>query len=441
MFRSIRPYIIELLLSNRTLESSRRRSERKRTLSGKQHTVTVYVAINDPHSYLLLQCLSSFQDRFDIEYDFRTVLHKQDDMFPAPQLWDQNAFQDGVWLASLYGLDFPAEPPRHSADLSEQLTAQLLHWELQPGYLQNALSLFTAYWSNDGDQINRITSSTITARPAAYTHHLAANEKLLKDNGHYLSGMLHYGGEWYWGLNRLQYLERRLLALGVQKSGDQTIQYDLGQRVFLKHPAKPTFSPVNNQEPSLVIYWSVRSPYSYLGLVRGRQLAEHYGISLIIKPVLPMVMRRMEVPRNKSMYIARDTKREANQHGLSFGRIADPLGEGVERCYALVDYAESQGKKLDFLESCTRGAWSEGIRLETDRGLQTIVERVGLDWRIAKSKLNDEGWRVWAQDNLEELYSHDLWGVPSFTFGETKVFGQDRLDRIEDAIVRRLQLL
>ena len=63
------------------------------------------------------------------------------------------------------------------------------------------------------------------------------------------------------------------------------------------------------------------------------------------------------------------------------------------------------------------------------------VERVGLDWQAARGHLSSDAWRQWAQENLAELYADGLWGVPSFTYGELKVFGQDRLDCIERAIV------
>ena len=37
--------------------------------------------------------------------------------------------------------------------------------------------------------------------------------------GHYLGGTLYYAGEWYWGIDRLPYLEERLIQTGLQRSG------------------------------------------------------------------------------------------------------------------------------------------------------------------------------------------------------------------------------
>lgn len=39
------------------------------------------------------------------------------------------------------------------------------------------------------------------------------------------------------------------------------------------------------------------------------------------------------------------------------------------------------------------------------------------------------------EKNLAELKSWDLWGVPSFQYGDQQWWGQDRFRSIEDAIV------
>jgi hypothetical protein len=124
-------------------------------------------------------------------------------------LWDKNAFNDVVYLCGLYALNFPCvnqEPAISKEQLIEldaKITAQLLHWELQPAYLDNALFLLAAYWQGDYASIKQQLDSHVCEQVECYQHHLLANEKMLKDNGHYLVAMLHYGGEWYWGLDRL----------------------------------------------------------------------------------------------------------------------------------------------------------------------------------------------------------------------------------------------
>jgi len=441
MSSALIPHLANMLLSTRLLNLKRALSERKRKRSKRAHVVTVYLAINDAYSYVLLQVLRDLQDRYPIEFDFRCVLNRQQEMFPAPNLWDNNAFIDGGYLANLYQLNFPNQAPQQSSQLDAQATAQLLHWELQPGFLQNALRLFKAYWQEDSQQLQQIIDPAIGANTECYQHHLLNNEGQLKDNGHYLSAMLHYGGEWYWGLDRLQYLERRLNGLNLNVAPAK-IKFDLGQKNFCQQLDVATLSAAQNEQlkgQPIEMFWSIRSPYSYIALVRARQLCEHYGVPLLVKPVLPMVMRRMQVPKNKRGYIAADAKREAVQCGVPFGKIADPLGKGVERCYALFDYAQSQGKGLDYLENYAKGVWSQGIRSDTDNGLQKIVESTGLDWQQAKAHVNNTDWQYWAQENLAQLYGYGLWGVPSFKYGELKLFGQDRIDCLERAMVQQVE--
>jgi 2-hydroxychromene-2-carboxylate isomerase len=445
------PYIARAIFSTRLLKLKRAVAEHKRKFAKQPHTVAVYLALNDPYSYLLLQVLKDFQDRFSIQYEFRTVLNKQEEMFPAPKLWKKNAFNDAVYLAGLYSLDFPSVLPpvllKSSPERDSQLTAQLLHWELQPGYLENALQLFNAYWQGDDSVIDGLVSPAITHNVECYQQHLNANESLLKDNGHYLSAMMHYGNEWYWGLDRLQYLERRFNDLAAHSDADSKnlgsagveVKYDATHRHFCQRMNKQDIPEVAEKH-TLEMFWSIRSPYSYIAIVRARQLANYYNIPLIVKPVLPMVMRRMQVPKNKTNYIAKDASREAHQYKIPFGRIADPLGKGVENCYALYAFAQSKGKATEFLESYARGVWSEGIHSDTASGLKKLVERVGLSWQEAQPLLNNNDWRVWAQSNLAELYGNNLWGVPSLIYGDVKVFGQDRIDCIEQAIVKTLNL-
>ncbi len=422
-----------ILTSPRLRDFRRRVFESRRLKRGQPHRVTVFLRLNDPYSFVLLQVLSSLAQRFPIEYEFRTILALQDEHYPAPERWEKNAFLDGGYLASLYDLEFPQQAPLSSPERDEALTAQLLHWELQADYLNNALKLFKAYWLEDQQAVDALVNPKVLRAAECYRQHRECNESLLKQNGHYLSAMLLYGKEWYWGLDRLVHLEQRLNTLGLKQSDSDAVMYNRAYINFCGAPARSAEVNPQAQTP-LEIYWSARSPYSYLGLIRARQLAEHYQVPLVIKAVLPMVMRRMQVPKTKRFYIIQDVKREAEKFNIDFGNIADPLGKGVERCYSLLAFAETENKTLDFLESFARGVWAEGISSDTDEGLKLLVERAGLNWQEARQHLKDESWRIRAQDYLAEMYDHGLWGVPSFKYGELCLFGQDRLDWIEREI-------
>lgn len=433
--RKLMSRFVQALTSDTLLEWRRQRQEIARQKRGDQHRCHVYLRITDPYSFLLLQALPRLQERFDVEFVFHTVLNLDADMYPAPRLWLDNALDDADFLAQIYELK-PCLRPQEWQDDSWQrkVSAQLLHWELQPGFLELALPLFEAWWKGDQTAVELLLDSRVSKHPECYHHALKFNEALLADEGHYMSAMLHYGGEWYWGLDRLDHLERRWNDLNVY-SQLPLVEFDKTYTSFCE--LLPKQSEALLSQP-LTLFYSARSPYSYLGLERAVLLAAHYKARLDIRPVLPMVMRNMKVPRKKGFYIIGDTKREAKKLGLPFGHFADPLGAGVERCYALFEYAKAEHKEVDYLLSFARGVYSEGLDAATDSGMQRIVERAGLSWDQARPLLNDDSWRLWAQDNLADMYSLDQWGVPTIAYGEKAVFGQDRLGVIERKMVEEL---
>ena len=164
----------------------------------------------------------------------------------------------------------------------------------------------------------------------------------------------------------------------------------------------------------LEFYPSLRSPYTYIAMERVYALARRYPVELVLRPVLPMVMRGLPVPRTKQLYIALDTKREAEDAGLAFGRVCDPVGRPVERAFSLYPWARERGRAAELLLSFARAAFAEGIDTGSDAGLRFVVERAGLDWDEARERLATDAWRDELEANREALFALGLWGVPSF---------------------------
>jgi 2-hydroxychromene-2-carboxylate isomerase len=177
---------------------------------------------------------------------------------------------------------------------------------------------------------------------------------------------------------------------------------------------------------------------------RTFDLVERYGVELEMRPVLPMVMRGLGVSSAKRLYIVLDTKREAESLGLPFGRVADPVGEPVERGYSLYAYACRHGREKEFMLSFTRAAFADGIDTGDDAGLRSVVERAGLDWDEARRELGNEDWQPGFEQNRQAMRGCGLWGVPSYRLRgpeghpDFPIWGQDRLWLIEERIRERL---
>ncbi|MFH2131298.1 MAG: DsbA family protein [bacterium] len=428
----ILPQITALITSEKRLQKKRLLREKKRQRKRMPHQVTFYHRINDPYSHLLLKVLPDFRDRFGLAVEpVVLLLDMKEAYYPAPDMLERLALKDACDLADRYDIPFPrvdTPPAQQKSLLASRL---LLSMAESTDPLETMIRVGDAFWREGDDALQKLAASQPLLPEDRALDQLRLNQQRLEKKGHYLSGMLHYGGEWYWGLDRLGHLERRLLDLGLS-ADDQTLRYS--------HPvnAFPTL-PVEQKAPpgiALDFFFSFRSPYSYLAIERACKLADCYGVNLTIKPVLPMVMRGMKVPSAKRMYIVHDAKREAVQAGIPFGRIFDPVGPGTERAFSLFRHAREKGKERAYILSVARGAWSEGIDLSTDTGLKRCVERIGLDWQACRRQLRDESWREMAESNRREMFALGSWGVPTFRLGETVVWGQDRFWVLEDRLRR-----
>jgi hypothetical protein len=107
----IQPYGARLMSSNALLTFKRQVQETKRKLLSRPHLIEVYLRINDPYSYLLVQILADFEQRFDVQIQFRTTLNLQQDMYPETELWHDNGCVDASYLAIVYKLEGPTRPP------------------------------------------------------------------------------------------------------------------------------------------------------------------------------------------------------------------------------------------------------------------------------------------------------------------------------------------
>ena len=174
-------------------------------------------------------------------------------------------------------------------------------------------------------------------------------------------------------------------------------------------------------------------------------LPQRLPVDLVLRPVLPMVMRGLPVPREKQLYITLDTKREAEDAGVAFGRVCDPVGRPVERCFSLYPWARERGRAAELLRCLHAGRLRRG---RGHRQRRRPAPRGGargarLGARRA-TQLDREGWRDELEANRKQLFALGLWGVPSFRLlgrpGEPdySTWGQDRLWRVEQEIRRRL---
>ena len=418
-------------LTSRALRDTRRAVHAaRRRLKGARPAVLYFHQADDPYSHIAAQSLRAIADRYAVDLVPMLVSPPEDSAAPERAMLRAYALRDAARLAAEYGYEFPAGVAAPDAGPVALCNSVLAAAKEQGHFLEVAPLAGRALFAGDADALRDLATKHGASKPDAVAQSLAAGDAMRKRLGHYLGGMFYFEGEWYWGVDRLYHLEERLTEASLDRKPKGTAQ--IAPRRDLR------LADYRKGGPRLIIdYWfSFRSPYSWISFPRMKRLADHYGAELRLRFILPMVMRGLPVPRVKRMYIMLDTKREAEQAGIPFGTVVDPVGPGAERALAVLHRAIALGRGEAFAELGQRAAFADGIDLASDEGLYDVARRAGLDDAAVKAALGDEGWRPVAEENRKALFAAGLWGAPSFRVnGLPAHWGQDRFWALEDDIL------
>jgi len=435
--RKLSPLVSGLTTSPARQAISRRMLELRRTLRGAAHRVEYFHQVDDPYCQLVAPLLEQLIDRYEVE--LVPVLVGPPDNESAPEREHLVAYsrKDTAAIAPYYGTEFPdpgEQPPAQLVTLANAILAANMEAEQ---FAVLAAAVGEALWARDAASLTLLGEEYGATDPDTVERAIEGGNEHREKLGHYLGATFHYAGEWYWGIERLVYLEDRLEELGAIR--------DAGAARLVERNIPDKLPAVRDpRELSLEFYPSLRSPYTAISFEPVAALIRNYGVELVLRPVLPMVMRGLPVPPSKSRYIVKDTKREAERAGISFGVVADPVGRPVELGYSLYAHACEQGKGFEFLHAFAHLAFAAGVDLGEEAGLKQACERAGLDWSEARPHLGNEDWRELLEANRLALLERGLWGVPSFRLlgpGGVELlatWGQDRIWLVEQEIQKYL---
>ena len=209
------------------------------------------------------------------------------------------------------------------------------------------------------------------------------------------------------------------------------------------------------QEPlSVDVFWSFRSPYSYLATGRLVALQEDLGLEINARPVLPLAVRTPEFFAQVNplfpSYLVRDVMRLGEFLGIPIRwPRPDPVVMNPDRTYPLEQpyihrltrlgvAAAERGQGLAFLDEVSKVIWDGSIENwhEGDH-LSSAAARAGLDLdELDRTIEGDPDHFVGLiEANQQALEAAGHWGVPTMVFNGEPFFGQDRID----LLVWRLQ--
>jgi len=200
------------------------------------------------------------------------------------------------------------------------------------------------------------------------------------------------------------------------------------------------------------LYWSFRSPYSYLVTDRIVDLVETHDVECRLRVVYPIAVRQPQFFDNSDplwfSYFGRDIHRSAEFAGIPFAwakpdpvymdpatRTYPKAQPHIHRLTRLGMAATERGKGLAFIAEVGRLIWNGQVRgwNEGDH-LAAATARAGLDLAELDTAIAAPG----AAERLDAIIAGHQeqqregghYGVPLMVFEGEPFFGQDRFDQL-----------
>ena len=195
------------------------------------------------------------------------------------------------------------------------------------------------------------------------------------------------------------------------------------------------------------LFWSFRSPYSYLVTPRLIEFERDYDVRANVRPVYPIAVRIDGFFKNANPmwlpYLVRDVARLAQMLGMPFAPPRpDPIAMNLQtgqvpkeqphigRLTRLGVAAAERGKGLAFLREISGVIWGGTVDWHQGDHLARTTERAGLDLAELDRDItaNADRYEAVIVENEAAQKRAGHWGVPLMVFENEPFFGQDRFD-------------
>ena len=199
---------------------------------------------------------------------------------------------------------------------------------------------------------------------------------------------------------------------------------------------------------SVDVYWSFRSPYSYLATPGMLAIRDDYNVAVNLRVVLPLAVRDPEVlfnaeNRKRGRYIFMDWARRADFLGMpNAWPSPDPIVQDfktgevaaeqpyIYRLCKLGVEAQRRGRGIEFASEVARLIWGGTSNWHEGDHLAGAAARSGLDLNDMELALEGGTHMEEIEQNHADLEASGHWGVPTFVIRGEPFFGQDRIDTL-----------
>jgi len=196
-------------------------------------------------------------------------------------------------------------------------------------------------------------------------------------------------------------------------------------------------------------FFDCSSPWTYLAFHNVQPLAADLGAPIRWRPFMvggvfntvnPSVYesRRTPVPA-KARYHGKDLQDWARHAGLTIRMPPSVFPVNSVKVMRACLVLEPQGKLVPFATAAFEAYWGEDRDISQDEVVADLCARAGVDAPSLFAAIAEQPVKDALRANTEELIARGGFGSPTiFVGGDDMYFGNDRLELVRAAVMRRL---
>jgi 2-hydroxychromene-2-carboxylate isomerase len=195
----------------------------------------------------------------------------------------------------------------------------------------------------------------------------------------------------------------------------------------------------------ILYFYSLASPFSYLGHPRFIELARKYDARVHFKPADMSVV----FPKTGGLPVKQRSPQRQAYRLLELRRWRDHLGVPLNlepKFFPVGDQLAARavlaGAQMDaepgaFTYAIMRACWAEEKNIADRATLAAIADSLGAEGAVVLSAAESESVKEGYVANTQEALNVGVFGVPSYVYKGELFWGQDRLDFLERALKKR----
>jgi 2-hydroxychromene-2-carboxylate isomerase len=184
-------------------------------------------------------------------------------------------------------------------------------------------------------------------------------------------------------------------------------------------------------------FYDYLSPFSYLADTQLPAIARRARAEIVYRPILLGAVMKATgnsgpIPiQGKAGYNVTDFQRWAKRYGVP-AQFSPHFPLNTIRLLRAAVAAQRHGRFAEFHSSAFRAIWGHGQDLSKEAALRHLLSDVEIDPSLIDGDEIKHQLRV----NADDAVSRGAFGAPTFFVGDEMFWGNDRLDFLEEALMR-----